>query len=50
VIGRLLDRNAIVYRTDPDGLVSIRTDGCRFHIETWRDFSPALAPMPGYGQ
>jgi len=50
VIGRLLDRNAIVYRTDLDGLVSIRTDGCRFHIETWRDFSPALAPMPGYGQ
>jgi competence protein ComEC len=50
VIDRLLDHNAVVYRTDLDGLVSIRTDGRRFHIGTWRDVAPALAPMPGYGE
>ena len=48
VIERLLDHNAVVYRTDLDGLVSIRSDGRRFHIATWRDLMPALAPMPGY--
>jgi competence protein ComEC len=48
VIDRLLDHNAVVYRTDLDGLVSIRSDGRRFHIATWRDLMPALAPMPGY--
>jgi len=50
VIDRLLDHNAVVYRTDLDGLVSIRTDGRRFHVGTWRDLAPALAPMPGYGE
>jgi competence protein ComEC len=50
VIDRLLDHNAVVYRTDLDGLVSIRTDGRRFHIGTWRDLAPALAPMPGYAE
>jgi competence protein ComEC len=50
VIDRLLDHNAVVYRTDLDGLVSIRTDGRRFHIAIWRDLMPALTPMPGYGQ
>jgi competence protein ComEC len=50
VIDRLLDHNAVVYRTDLDGLVSIRTDGRRFHIGTWRDLAPALGPMPGYGE
>ncbi|MGB7758694.1 MAG: ComEC/Rec2 family competence protein, partial [Bryobacteraceae bacterium] len=50
VLNRLLDHNAVVYRTDLDGLVSIRTDGRRFHVATWRDLAPALAPMPGYGQ
>ena len=49
-IDRLLDHNAVVYRTDLDGLVSIRTDGRRFHVLTWRDLAPALAPMPGYEQ
>ena len=50
VIDRLLDHNAVVYRTDLDGLVSIRTDGRRFHVATWRDLAPPLAPMPGYGR
>ncbi len=50
VIDRLLDHNAVVYRTDLDGLVSIRTDGRRFHVGTWRDLAPAFAPMPGYEQ
>jgi competence protein ComEC len=50
VIDRLLDHNAVVYRTDLDGLVSIRTDGRRFHVQSWRDLVPALAPMPGYGE
>jgi len=49
VIDRLLDY-AVVYRTDLDGLVSIRTDGRRFRIESWKDLKPALAPMPGYGE
>ena len=50
MIDRLLDHNAVVYRTDLDGLVSIRTDGRRFTSLTWRDLAPALAPMPGYEQ
>ncbi len=49
VIDRLLD-HAVVYRTDLDGLVSIRTDGRRFRIWTWHDMAPGLTPMPGYGE
>ena len=41
VIDRLLD-HAVVYRTDLDGLVSIRTDGRRFRISTWHDMAPGL--------
>ena len=50
VIDRLLDHGAVVYRADWDGLVSIRTDGRRFRVATWRDLMPALQPMPGYEQ
>jgi competence protein ComEC len=38
VLARLAEVHAAVYRTDADGLVSIRTDGRRFRVETWRDF------------
>jgi competence protein ComEC len=34
VISRLLAHGSVVYRTDLDGLVSIRTDGRRFYVET----------------
>jgi len=50
VMDRILDTGAVVYRTDLDGLVSIRSDGRRLHVASWRDMKPALAPMPGYEQ
>jgi len=34
VLNRLADHGATVYRTDLDGLVSIRTDGRRFFVDT----------------
>jgi len=36
VLSRLLAHGSVVYRTDIDGLVSIRTDGKRFYVETAR--------------
>ena len=37
VLARLAEVHAAVYRTDTDGLVTIRTDGRRLREESWRD-------------
>jgi competence protein ComEC len=45
VLDRLRDRGVMVFRTDQDGLVSIRSDGRRLYVETNRDLGgPAIAP------
>jgi len=44
VLERLSQAGAAIYRTDADGLVSIRTDGRRFRVETWRDLAGGLQP------
>jgi len=36
VVDRLRRRRTAVFRTDRDGYVTIRTDGKRFQVETWR--------------
>ena len=36
VVSRLRAHGSVVYRTDIDGLTSIRTDGARFYVETAR--------------
>jgi competence protein ComEC len=38
VLGRLAQRGAAVLRTDLDGLVTIRSDGRRLHVETHNGF------------
>jgi competence protein ComEC len=35
VVGRLLEHHAAVLRTDVDGMITIRTDGRKFHVETY---------------
>lgn len=50
VVDRILDHNAVLYRTDLDGLVSIRTDGRRFRVQSWKDLKPRIELMPGYGE
>jgi competence protein ComEC len=37
VLDRFRDRGVMVFRTDLDGLVSIRTDGRRLYVDTNRD-------------
>jgi competence protein ComEC len=39
VIERLAERHAAIFRTDQDGLVTIRTDGSRLYVETGRDLA-----------
>lgn len=36
VLRRLARRHTAVFSTDRDGLISIRTDGYRFYVSTWR--------------
>ena len=38
VFARLRERRAEVLRTDLDGLVTVRSDGRRLSVETYRDF------------
>jgi competence protein ComEC len=44
VVERLLDRHATVFRTDEDGLISIRSDGRRLELDInrWRRRTPQL--------
>jgi beta-lactamase superfamily II metal-dependent hydrolase len=35
VVARLREHHAAVLRTDLDGMITIRTDGRRFHVETY---------------
>ena len=44
VLERLREHRALIFRTDRDGLVSIRTDGYRLFVETnrWRAARPPL--------
>jgi competence protein ComEC len=45
VLDRLRDRGVMVFRTDQDGLVSIRTDGRRLYVETNREMgAPTTTP------
>ncbi len=44
VLERLRERNAAVYRTDNRGLITIRTDGRRFTVESMRDSPKAAGP------
>jgi competence protein ComEC len=36
VLERLRQHHAVVYRTDQDGLITIRSDGRRLHVELFR--------------
>jgi competence protein ComEC len=38
VVERLRQHHAVVYRTDQDGLITIRSDGRRLHVETHSGF------------
>lgn len=40
VLNRLAAHQTVVYRTDQDGLVSIRTDGQRFYVDAAKPTSP----------
>jgi len=44
VIERLREHHAAVFRTDEDGLISIRSDGRRLHVDTnrWSTAAPQL--------
>jgi competence protein ComEC len=44
VVARLLEHHASVFRTDEDGLITIRTDGRRIEVDTnrWRRRRPQL--------
>jgi len=42
VLERLAEHHAAVYRTDQDGLVTVRTDGKRLWVETGRSLSTGL--------
>ena len=44
VIERLQNRGVMVFRTDQDGLVSVRSDGRRLFIQTHRDAAPSALP------
>jgi competence protein ComEC len=47
VLARLAERGAAVYRTDQDGLVSIRSDGRRLYVDTNRNRPRPAASLYG---
>jgi competence protein ComEC len=42
VLDRLAEHHTAVYRTDEDGLVTIRTDGKRLRVETGNSMNAGL--------
>ena len=46
VIERLQEHHAAVFRTDLDGLVTVRSDGRRFYVETGKDLAGTGALLP----
>jgi competence protein ComEC len=44
VLERLREHHAVVFRTDQDGLVSVRSDGRRLYVDTnkWKADRPLL--------
>jgi competence protein ComEC len=47
VVARLAGRGAAVYRTDRDGLISIRSDGRRLYVDTNRNRTRPAASLHG---
>ena len=49
VVRRLADAHAGLYRTDQDGLVTIRSDGHRIHVDTYVTRASSFPLLPGFG-
>jgi competence protein ComEC len=51
VLDRLAAHHAEIFRTDKQGLISVRTDGQHILVETWDDdMKPRLIGAPGAGE
>jgi competence protein ComEC len=49
VVRRLGEAHAGLYRTDHDGLITIRSDGHRIHVETYVTRAGSFPFLPGFG-